>query len=442
MGSTKNILIQKVKTEQKLVLTFALRQALSILEMPLPELAEWLREQIEQNPALQFAEEEAEEELEDATAEGFEVLEHLDPLFSSAIFPETHSEQPPWIEQIASPPPTLSHHLLQQAREALSSSHDLTRMEELIGNLDEKGFLAASPTDPSLLNLLQSLDPPGVGARSLQEALLLQLKRQGKKDSIAYRIVHDHYDDFIHSRHKILCQKISCTTEKLQTIIQETLSSLSLDPAAPFRHASFPTAIPEIFIEGSAGQWRITLSDAFLPKFKRNFSDSSDMRHFETAALWVEKMIGRRHQILTQVVKLVAEIQSDYFQGNTSDLQPLTLHQAAKKLKLHESTLSRIVKDKYLFCPRGIFPLRFFFPHATANSNISHHTAKERLKELINHENKQNPLSDQKLAAALHAQGVLCSRRTVTKYRRNLKLPPAFQRAKKIGSKSPKINET
>ncbi len=390
----------KSRTEQATIITLALREALSILEMPLPDFAQWLQQQIEQNPALQFEEIESEEWEEEPHNE----LEGL----------TAPPEEISWIEQIEAPAQTLYSHLLGQAREILSCPDDLKEMEELIGNLDEKGFLEEA-ADPALLKLLQSLDPPGIGAKNLQHSLLLQLERQGNQQTLAYRLIQNHYDDFIHSR------SLPCSEHALQSAI-DILSSLSLDPAAPFRSQPLIPQTPDIFIDTSGA---ITLNDSLLPRFK--LSLTPELSRFEPSARWIEKMVSRRGEIITAIVKIVLEVQSDFFYSRTSDLHPLSFKQIAEKLSLHESTISRAVKEKVVSCPRGIFPLRFFFPHSSSDS-ISHHTAKERIKTLIERENKQKPLSDQDLAIALHAQGIPCARRTVTKYRKSLKIPAAFQR--------------
>ncbi|MBP7074058.1 MAG: RNA polymerase factor sigma-54 [Rhabdochlamydiaceae bacterium] len=396
----------KSRTEQATILTLALREALSILEMPLPALAEWLQEQIEQNPALQFEEEPGDWEKE--RSNNFHTLSHA----------ETS-----WIDQIAAPGETLYTYLLQQAREVLSSPDDLKEMEELIGNLDEKGFLGDTPADPKLLNILYTLDPPGIGAKNLQHSLLLQLERKGEKESLAYRLIHDHYDDFINRR-----KNLPCSPKELEAVV-DTLSHLSLDPAAPFRQLSLPLQTPDVFIESHENGWGISHNDALLPKFTLNLAP--ELSHFEPSAKWTLKMLTRRGQIITAIVKIVLEVQNDFFLGKTSDLHTLTFKQVAEKLSLHESTISRAVKEKVLSSPRGIYPLRFFFPHASS-AFISHHTAKERLKNLIEHESKHKPLSDQELSKLLHAQGIPCARRTIAKYRKSLKVPVASQRKQRI----------
>ncbi|MGH2639172.1 MAG: hypothetical protein ACRDF4_07840, partial [Rhabdochlamydiaceae bacterium] len=351
MGSIKIKTELKTKTKQATILTVALREALSVLEMPLLDLATWLQEQIEQNPALQFDEEEQEEWKQ-------ETPNKLHPLSHGS------DEETSWVEQIASPPQTLYSHLLQQAREVLSAPDDLKEMEELIGNLDEKGFLAEQTANPTLLKLLQSFDPPGLGAKNLQHSLLLQLERRGEKESLAYRLIQDHYDDFIH-KHK----NLPCTSLELKSTIENSLSHLSLDPAAPFRTLSFPPQIPDIFIESHTSGWVISLNDSLLPKFKLNLS--SELTHFEPSARWIEKMISRRTEIIMAIMKIVLETQNDFFLSKTSDLAPLSFKQIAEKLSLHESTISRAVKEKVVSCPRGIYPLRFFFPHASSDL-VSH----------------------------------------------------------------------
>lgn len=397
--------------------------------MPLWELAEWIQKQVEQNPALQFAEEEPSEPWKEEKLEQFAVLEELDSSFQTAVFPEMPSDEPSWIEQIAAPPPSLHQHLLQQAREALSSLQQLHRMEKLIDSLDEYGFLSEDSSDSEMVELLQSFDPPGVGARSLQHALLLQLKRRGEKNLLAFRLIQDHYEDLLNDRKDLLCQKLSCRLEQLQSVIQHSLAPLSLNPAAPFQQRVCPVQTPDIFIEPFENGWKIILNEAPLPKFQVN--SSTELSRFEPSARWIEKILFRRCHIITRIVQIILEIQSDFFFGKNSDLQPLTLRHVAHRLSLHESTVCRAVKGKYLSCPRGIFPLKYFFPHPISNLETSHHTAKERLKLLIERENKQKPLSDDQLSKALQAQGISCARRTIAKYRKSLCIPPVSLRRQK-----------
>ncbi len=395
MGSIKIKTELKSKLEQRAILTLALREALSILEMPVPALAEWLQEQIEQNPALQFEEEE--------------------PVY----WEKKHSQDLSWVDQLAAPSQTLHDYLLEQAREVVSTPEELQQMEQLIGNLDEKGFLGETPSDPHLLRLLYSFDPPGIGAKNLQHSFLLQLERLGEKETLAYRLIRDHYDDFLHQR-----KNLPGSSDELEAAI-EILSQLSLAPAAPFHHHALPLQTPDLYIEPYESGWIISHNDVLLPKFKLDLSP--ELSRFEPSARWVQKMITRRGEIMTALMKIVLEVQNDFFLGKTSDLHPLSFKEVAKRLSLNESTISRAVKEKVISCPCGIFPLRFFFPHASSDS-ISHHTAKERLKMLIENENKKKPLSDQELSKALHAQGIPCARRTITKYRKSLRIPVASRR--------------
>ncbi len=409
------------KNEQGTLLTGALREALSILEMPVMDLAKWLQQQIEQNPALQFEEEKAGEGEE---SEGEEEFSNPFESFSSDDAPRLEPGIEPGLEEVPAPPQTLFNYLLQQAREVLTAPEDLKEMEQLIGNLDEKGFLAdSSNVNPALLKILQSFDPPGIGAQNLQHSLLLQLVQKGEKESLAYRLIQDHFQDFIHCR-----GNLPGTPSELRKAI-EILAGLSLDPAAPFKAPVAPTQIPDIFIESSNEGWMITLNDAPLPRFKLNLA--AQLSHFEASARWIEKMVSRRSEIVRSIVKIVLEVQDDFFQGKTSDLYPLSFKQLAEKLSLHESTICRAVKEKILSCPRGIYSLRFFFPHTSTHA-VSHHTAKERIKALLAQEDKEHPFSDQQLTEALHAQGVPCARRTITKYRKALKIPPACRRKARV----------
>lgn len=390
MGSIKINAQLKTKTEQATILTVALREALSILEMPICDLAPWLQEQIEQNPALQFDEEEG-----------------------RAL---------PYLDLIAAPPPSLHQHLLAQAREHDLSPAEMETFEEIVGNLDEKGFIGDLPVDDRVLTLLQTFDPPGIGAKNLQHSLLIQLEQRGEKETLAYRLIAEHYNDLLHHP-----KNLPCSPHELQEAITNSLSHLSLNPAAPFDTHSLHPQTPDIFIESTSSGWNITLNNAYLPRF--TIDTSEEVSRFLPAAQWIDKMVTRRGEIIVSIVKIVLEVQNEFFLGKTSDLHPLSLRHLAEKLSLHESTISRAVKDKVVACPRGIYPLRFFFPHASSDS-ISHHTAKERLKTLIERENKEHPLTDEALAASLQLDGIPCARRTITKYRRFLKIPSASKRKK------------
>lgn len=360
MGSIKI----NAQLKQSTILTAQLREALSILEMPIYDLALWLQTQIEQNPALQYSD-------------------------------EVSSHASPFIDDLPAPSISLRDHLLAQARETQ------VNLELLIDSLDEKGFI---DTDHPLLPILQSFDPPGIGARNLRECLLLQLERKNLQNTPAYRLIHDHYDDFIHRR-------LPADEESIAL-----LSTLSLNPAAPFRsHTSIPQT-PDIFIDNRG---TITLNESLLPKFSVDLSP--DLGKFLTAALWLEKMLNRRSDLILSITQTVLTVQNDFIFSKTSDLSPLAFKDLAQKLSVHESTISRAVKDKIVSCPRGIYPLRFFFAH-------SHHTAKERLKTLIERENKKKPLSDEELSQGLLSQGIPCARRTVTKYRKSLSIPSASTR--------------
>lgn len=400
MGSIKIKTKLIPKAEQATVLTLALREAVSILEMPLPDLAAWLHEQIEQNPALQFDEG---VEAPDNKGSGF----------------KNFSDDTTWTDQIAAPSQNLYSYLMQQAREILHSPDDLNRMEEIIGNLDDKGFLGDFAAGESLLQLLYTFDPPGIGAKNLQHSLLMQLARRGKEQTVAYLLIRDHYDDFLHRRNTL-----PFSPSELESAIH-LLSTLTLDPTAPFRQHTVHPQTPDIFIELQEGSWHIILNDSLLPKYR--LSLAPELSRFVHAARWIDKMVARRTEIITSIMKQVLEVQNDFFHGKTSDLHPLSYKQIARKLGLHDSTISRAVKDKVLSSPRGIYPLRFFFPHASSDA-ISHHTAKERLKQLIGCEDKHNPLTDEALSHALHAQGIPCARRTVAKYRKKLLIPGAPQR--------------
>jgi RNA polymerase sigma-54 factor len=293
---------------------------------------------------------------------------------------------------------------MSQARALFFSLDDLAHAEQIIGHLDERGFLADFNPRSEILAKVQQFDPPGIAARSLQECLLLQLPHP----SLAYTWVRDHYDSLLEGH----CPKS----------VRKELSSLNFYPGAKFQSCPTPSRIPDIILEPTDSGLQITINEEPLPRFQ--LIHSPELPHFFRAGKWVEKILSRRRHILTQIMQALFKIHREFFFGNGA-LHPLSLQQMARELGLNASTVARAVKDKYVACPRGIFLLKDFFPY-------SHAKAKKILKELIIAEDKQKPYSDQALMRLMCEAGIPCARRTIAKYRRLLRIPTASRRRRAI----------
>ncbi|HSX26404.1 MAG TPA: RNA polymerase factor sigma-54 [Chlamydiales bacterium] len=395
----------KLSPERNLVMTFALRQALEILQMPQLELGQWLRGEIEKNPLLEL---------------------------------KPSSKSSPLLGDLPSPP-RLHDHLMRQVRESFRSPLDQMIAEELLEHLDERGFLSA-PLEKiatffqkplshieAALSILQTFDPPGICARNLQESLLLQLKAQGALHSPTYLLIRDCFDDLLHGRFSAIKKKLDSPAEALAK-----LARLHFRPADLFRHDPIPLIIPDIQIAKIDGGWTVELLDDELPKFTlqtdyltlapEQEEEKETLRTFSTSAKWLIRSLTRRKKLLSEIGRYLVCKQARYL-NQKGKLIPTTLKEISQELHVHESTLSRALSGKYAATPRGIIPLRSLITLSPTTQ-----TAQQALAHLIAQENKQRPYTDDQLASQLTAQGLPLARRTIAKYRRFLKIGPANQR--------------
>lgn len=426
----------KFKTQQSLVLTMAMQQALYVLQLPVTDLVQWVQLQIEQNPLLQFDETPPEEhsaEL-DFDTQGFEVLDHLDETFVRGLFPDETFEETVCLENLVQASTSLYEHLMQQARTLFHSSEQLAHAEQIIGNLDEKGFLGDFEADPQILRIVQSFDPPGIAARHLQECLLIQLKAQKKETSLAYFLLDNHFNDLLRCRLSYLAKKLQMTISDIQAALQKDISPLDFHPATRFQTSSSAAVVPDIIIEQIDSGYLVKINESPLPRFILSPPSFANLNRHYTEGKWMEQILARRREILTKIINYLLKRHAGFFSGTTQNLEPVSMQEIAHELELHESTIARAVKDKYVSCPRGIFALRYFFPHLSATSEqgkaISHVSSKQLLKQLVEREDKNKPLSDKALAQAMSKAGIPCARRTIAKYRKVLNIPPASHRRK------------
>lgn len=325
--------------------------------------------------------------------------------------------------------------------DALGDNPGLSRAQQIIGNLDEKGFLNLDLELPypneeikKVISIIQTFEPAGIAACDLRHSLLLQLHRQGKEDTLAFQIINQYFNDLLHHRFSALSKKLKCSTSDVKEAIQKDLSSLNLQPAKNFFHERPELLIPDITLENEEGKWIIEINKKCLPAFDLSPSfakhlhipaiqedEKAVLRGFMAKGKWLKRTLKRRHEVLTQIVQFLLKREPLFFSGEQVELRPLPLRDLCKELRMHESTVARALYKKNLFCPRGLLPLKLFFT-ATGKSNMAQ-SAKERLLQLIQNENKSNPFSDQELSDKIVEGNFPCSRRTVAKYRRELNIP-------------------
>ena len=443
----KHKLHLQIKSTTKLVLSPQAQQSLFVLQMPILELSAWLRLQIESNPLLQLEERVSdrdclEEELDFETS-SFEVLESLDDSFKTALFPEDFPERFFSIESSVPAPCSLYESLMQQARLKFTCSEALEKAAYIIGNLDHRGFLTETDVDEAILAQIHLFDPPGIAARNLQECLLIQLSLQHKQDTVPYKLIAHHFHDLLANRlQKIaLCFHISLKT--LRSILQEEIAPLRFQPASSFQsHAVIPL-IPDIFVEWKEGKWSIILNDRPLPQwscaisqeYSKTMQNKPFLAEYTKQIKCLEYAMRRREMVLTAIIGKIIEHNLSFFEGKTVSINPLHTREIARMLRLHLSTVARAIQDKYLSCQWGTYALKSFLSSSiptTSGRSLSRHSVQQLLVQLIERENKKKPLSDAEICQALKREGILCARRTITKYRHKLSIPAAQHRKRWI----------
>ncbi|MGE5590813.1 MAG: RNA polymerase factor sigma-54 [Bacillota bacterium] len=464
-----------LQQHQTLILTPQLQQALLVLQLPALALEAYARQQVQENPALELGEEDDEEATLPDAAEAPREAEAgpaPDPdadeagAYDPAEFAAwlggpvrtTASGVPVLPPPLADHGPTLQDHLLQQVGLAGWDAADQARVRYLVGNLDPSGYLVGpapllardlgvTQTDlESLVALLQSLDPAGVGARSVRECLLIQLRRSGQEGSLAWRLVQDHLEDLAEGRWSRLARLTGAGAQQLEQA-RAMIQGLDPRPGLAFFSQQEPLyVVPDAFIERVGDDLAVVLNDSALPRvvispgFRQALTaaDEPTRRYIEDrlqAGLWFLRALEQRRQTLYRVVEAVSRRQRRYLEEGPAGLVPLTLREVAQELLLHESTVSRAVAGKYVQTPRGLKPLRYFFGSGVAGpggEGISATGVKRLIKALIHGEDPRHPLSDDGLCRRLRDEGIAIARRTVAKYREELGIPSSAKRRRLV----------
>ncbi len=472
---------QSLKTTQRLIMSPQMQQAIQFLQLPLQELELVIEEELQRNPLLDCEEEEVpeerehlEQEEEERTSgeeeqlsfedENFKVLRLLDEEFRDH-FAESGPYQPrgseedqlrTFLENSIREESSLFEFLMKQAQETFETAKELQQAEWIIGNFDSSGYLSSSLEEIAQLNdtnveelekvlkRVQAFEPYGVGARSIQESLLIQLRCLGKEQTLAYRIIRDHYDSFLHHHLRNLQRQLKCTPQQLSEALFGEISKLRLHPGKSRSKDYVPLIVPDLSIIEDDGQWRIVVHDESVPPLRLNrkylrLLDQDNLpketvdfiRSKVNSAKWLMRNLYQRNETLYRIAEALLKHQQVFFKEPNGNLEPLTMKTLAEELELHESTIARAVANKYIDTPRGLLPLRFFFSHAYVSEegeDISARTVKEEIRRSILNEDKSHPLSDELISSELKKKGINCARRTVAKYRLQLGFGNTHQR--------------
>jgi RNA polymerase sigma-54 factor len=353
---------------------------------------------------------------------------------------------------------TLWEHLEWQLSLAALPEEDRNLVRVLIGYVDENGYLSTPVTDiaqrlnlpvsrvEKILRILQTFEPTGVGARDLRECMLLQLEaKKGEAARMAHEVVLHHFVEIEKRRFQPLQKVLGCSNERFKEAL-DLLFSIEPKPGRSFGGEKVQPVVPDVAVEAVEGDYAVVLNDEGIPQlrispyYRRLLKDKNAFNKAELkayleqkihGAIWLIKNIEQRRKTIYRVTEAIFKIQRDFLDKGIAFLKPLTLKQVAEIVGMHESTISRVTSHKYVQTPRGLFELKFFFSsglESDSGLDVSSLSVKNVIKELVGQESSDKPLSDQKIMKMLKESGVLIARRTIAKYREEMKIPSASRR--------------
>ncbi len=476
---------QQLKLTQKLVMTQQLRQAIQLLQMNRLELSNALQVEMEQNPMLEEVASSLEQEsskqeslsaVEEAVNTGEEIQVTAQVVGDSpaavtevnwedyannfdADFSFAHEAPPtdaPSRFDFLSATPGLTAFLAWQLSHLSLNELDLAIARCILGNLNSHGFLEADIIDictetscseeeaEAMLRLMQSLDPPGIAARSLQESLLLQLERRGlEEDSLIWRIVANCMNELTTRNFAAIARQLGSTVRAAQQATA-VLSELTPYPGNEYSNEQAQYISPDVYVVKIENQLVVQLNSEELPQVqlstvyqemlaqKLGTEAKEYLQDKKRNAQLLLNALEYRKSTICRVMESIVKYQEEFFEKGASALKPLVLNDVARDIGVHESTVSRATANKYVHTPQGLYELKYFFSTAAAASDTGEELTSESIKQRLNHlirsEDPAKPYSDNKLAELLEQEGIKLARRTVAKYREQMKILPVKHR--------------
>jgi RNA polymerase sigma-54 factor len=434
------------KQTLKLAMTQELTQAIALLQYSAQELAAFLEAKSMENPLLQV---------------DFKNITNFDSNMDrkrKSTKRTFERDQKNLIEQIGSgESETLEEYLHAQLNSLKASPEEKLILPVLIENIDENGYLKMDRNDlakrfamdeeiiDSAYFKLQSLDPAGIAAGDLQECLLLQLTRQKRTSAnqLAITIIRDHFLLFAEKKWKALSKMLNIELKDIQKVHDE-IQKLNPKPGAAFQRGKPAYIVPDVVVKREGDELSVSVFDALIPKvsfndgYYRQLSQHKDqevnkfLQEKQGDYQWIRRSLEQRKETLMKVSTKIIEKQPDFFMKGPSHMKPMTMREVADELEIHESTVSRTVREKYMQTPCGTYELKSFFTSGVAtteNDQASSQTVKAAIENYIKEEDKRKPISDQAIVEMLEdREGMVVSRRTVAKYRDQLGIPSSSKR--------------
>jgi RNA polymerase sigma-54 factor len=471
---TEPFLGQHLKLSQEQILAPQQIISLEMLVAPLLELQEKLLRELELNPVIEMEPGFNEEQIGNPITDAAQAAENQEPVTSGdddRELAELIKLGDNWHDYLPSAAgsydadaekrrdfmfnsqieqPSLQENLLEQLRLSEVDGKASEIIEYIIGNIDDTGYFRGQMSEiESALNispqqaeaafkLIHTFDPPGVGARSISENLLVQLRRKKRKNPKLYELVEYHLDELGRNKLPLIAKKMNISIDDVAAL-QEQLQTLSPFPGSAIAATQPAFIVPDLEIEKSPeGEFiltlddnipRLTISQTYLDLLD-NPNTSKETRDYIREKLLSGKMLMRsldqRQSTLRRIAEVILDTQYDFFHQGVEHLHPMTMREVADKLGLHETTISRASASKYLKTPNGLFEFKFFFSggyQTDDGEELSSRSVKELIRDMIEEEDPAKPLSDNKLSVMLETKGLKVARRTVAKYREALGIP-------------------
>jgi RNA polymerase sigma-54 factor len=482
----------ELRLSQKLIMTPQLQQAIKLLQLSRLELVQSVAQELTENPVLEELslessedvpegenesaaeapaaaealpetppEQEGTQELKSDLELGPQWDEYLNEMGDGRDYgsAEADDKELPSYDQTLTRLPSLSDHLRWQLHLSTSAPAIVRGGEWIIGNLDDDGYLRASLDELSqqsgiayrdmerALDLIQGFDPLGVGARDLRECLLIQARQLDLGGSLVEKIILDHLPDLEKRKYPQIAKALAVTPQEVMEASQVIIHELEPKPGRPYLTSETNYVTPDVYVIKVEDRYVVQLNDEGLPRVRINpyyrkllsSKDSVDKVTKEyieerlRSAQWLIKGMEQRSKTIYKVAESIVKFQGEFLDSGISQLKPMVLKNVAEDIGMHESTISRVTTNKYMHTPQGIFPMKFFFTTgftvgAGSGTEISSLTVKDVIQKMIKEEDPAAPLKDQQIVDALKAKGIDIARRTVAKYREELRIPPTSVR--------------
>ena len=476
------------RQNQSLVLAPQLRHSLKILQVAALDLRSVIQEELQSNPTLEELPMDGvslDKEQQDSASEnnesgeGADNREEMDFSKEYDILTKLDDDWKDYMSQAGGAQPytaedaerrqhffdslvsetSLQEHLMRQAELADTPDDVLKAMSYLVGSLDDRGFLTQTASDIALQTALpldcvqeavrqmKTFEPSGIGAATLEECLLLQLAAKSRSDSLAARIIREHFALLTRRRIPEIARKLGVHTDDVQDAIEE-IGALDPAPGRRFAEDNNRVVVPDVTVEKDDDEWKIHLNSDYIPKLRISSTykdliakgslskqERDYLRERIRSGKFLINSIDQRQQTIERITREIIKVQLDFFEHGVSKLRPLTMTQIADVVGVHETTVSRAIANKYIKTPHGVFDFKFFFTpgyQSDSGASVSNTSVKDMINDLIEGEDRSHPLSDQEIVVKLQEKGINIARRTVAKYREELGLLPSNLRREYI----------